>query len=580
MNQLRLTVVLMERELSFLIGGEAGDGIQRSGYIYAKTLLRSGYYVFGYFDYPSLIRGGHNFYLGRASTVKVYSHTEHVNVLAALNQATIEKHIWRLNRRSVIIYDPSKSKPPGNFEGVRVEVPFEEITLKVGGRKIMRNMAAVAAMSAITGLNIETLTGVITGVFGVEKSKLNVLIARESYKYTAEKYGRIFTLENPPPGRKIILTGNEAIAIGAVKAGLKFYSAYPMTPASPILHYLAARQHDYDIVVIQPESEISAVNMVLGASFAGVRAMTATSGGGFSLMCETVGLAAMTETPIVIVVAQRPGPSTGIATYTGQEDLRTVLHASQSEFPRVVVAPGDVDECYRRIQEAFNISEVFQLPVIVLIDKYLGESHMSTEPFTYEVKIDRGKIATGNKEYKRYRLVEDGVSPRAFPSTRNIIVRGQSSEHTEEGFATPNADVRTKMVDKRFSKLPYIERYIEELEPVKLYGSEDAEVLLIAWGSTKGPLLEAMKILEEERVKVRFMQICYLEPFPTATVLKVMEKHRILVDVEGNRTGQLAGLIREKTGVKIEKRILRYDGRPFSPRMLADNIKEVLRDGN
>lgn len=570
----------MEHELSFLIGGEAGDGIQRSGYIYAKTLLRSGYYVFGYFDYPSLIRGGHNFYLGRASTRKIYSHTEHVNILAALNQETIDRHIWRLSGESFIIYDPSKSKPPENFKGVRVEVPFEEITLEVGGRKIMRNMAAVAAMTAMTGLRIETLTDVITGVFGVEKSKLNIIIARESYNYTAKKYGRRFTLENPSPGRKIILTGNEAIAIGAVKAGLKFYSAYPMTPASPILHYLAEKQHDYDIVVIQPESEISAVNMVLGASFAGVRAMTATSGGGFSLMCETVGLAAMTETPIVIVVAQRPGPSTGIATYTGQEDLRTVLHASQSEFPRVVIAPGDVDECYQRIQEAFNISEVFQLPVIVLIDKYLGESHMSTEPFTREVKIDRGKIASGNKDYKRYRLVEDGVSPRAFPSTPNIIVRGHSSEHTEEGFATPNAVVRTKMVDKRFSKLPYIEKYIEELEPVKLYGHKDAEVLLIAWGSTKGPLLEAMKILDEEQVKVRFMQICYLEPFPTATVQEIMRNYKILVDIEGNRTGQLAGLIREKTGVEIKKRILRYDGRPFSPRMLAEKIKEVLEDGN
>ncbi len=568
----------MGHELSFLIGGEAGDGIQRSGYIFAKTLLRSGYYVFGYFDYPSLIRGGHNFYLGRASSRKIYSHKEHVDILAALNQATIDKHIWRLHGKGIIIYDPSKSKPPEDFDGSRVEVPFEEITLKAGGRKIMRNMAAVAAMTAIAGLRVETLTGVIAGVFGTEKSKLNILIARESYNYTIKKYNIRFTLEKPSSNKKIILTGNEAIAIGALKAGLKFYSAYPMTPASPILHYLAAKQHDYNIVVIQPESEISAVNMVLGASFAGVRAMTATSGGGFSLMCETVGLAAMTETPIVIVVAQRPGPSTGIATYTGQEDLRTVLHASQSEFPRVVVAPGDVDECYQRIQEAFNISEVFQLPVIVLIDKYLGESHMSTEPFKQEIKIERGKITAQNGNYKRYRLVNDGVSPRVLPSTPNVIVRGQSSEHTEEGFATPNATVRTKMVEKRFRKLPHIEKYIEKLEPVKTYGYEDAETLIIAWGSTKGPLLEAMKILEEDQVKVRFMQICYLEPFPSSIVRQMIEKHKIIVDVEGNKTGQLAGLIREKTGIEIGEKILRYDGRPFSPGMLAARIKEVLKD--
>jgi 2-oxoglutarate ferredoxin oxidoreductase subunit alpha len=336
------------------------------------------------------------------------------------------------------------------------------------------------------------------------------------------------------------------------------------------------------MVVMHTESEIAAINMVAGASFAGARAMTATSGGGFCLMTEGLGMTGMTETPAVIMIAQRPGPSTGLPTYSGQGDLRFVIHASQGEFPRVVIAPGDVEECFYKTMEAFNLADKFQIPAIIITDKYLVESHWETEPFDQNrIGIDRGLLLTGeeyskDEEYKRHRFTADGISPRAMPGMKGAIVRTNADEHNERGYTTEDPKLTTKMNDKRFKKLDALLRDLEDYETTKLYGSEKAEATIFGWGSTKGPIREAMKILNKDGAKVNYLQIVYLTPFPSSNIQKILKPATKTIVVENSKTSQLSSLIREHLLMNIDHQILKYDGRPFNPEDLSRRIKEVL----
>jgi 2-oxoglutarate ferredoxin oxidoreductase subunit alpha len=380
----------------------------------------------------------------------------------------------------------------------------------------------------------------------------------------------------------MLLNGNEAVSLGAIQAGCKFYAAYPMTPATGILHFMAPLDREYDMIVIQAESEIAAINMVAGASFAGVRAMTATSGGGFCLMSEGLGMTGMTETPAVIVLAQRPGPSTGLPTYSGQGDLRFAIHASQGEFPRVVIAPGDVEECLYKTMEAFNLAEKFQIPAILITDKYLVESHAAAELFDLKrIGIDRGLLLTENEylaenEYARHKFTEDGVSPRAMPGMKGAIVRTNADEHNESGYTTEDPELTTKMADKRFKKLDGLVKYLENYRTTKFYGPREADITILGWGSTKGPIREAMKILSNEDSKINYLQILYLNPFPVDDVQKVLKSAKKTAVVENNKTSQLTGLIREHLLMTIDHKILKYDGRPFNPVELSQRIKEIL----
>jgi 2-oxoglutarate ferredoxin oxidoreductase subunit alpha len=376
-----------------------------------------------------------------------------------------------------------------------------------------------------------------------------------------------------------MLTGNEAISAGAVRAGLKFYSAYPMTPASSILSYMAAAEKPFKLVVKHTEDEISAINMAIGASYAGARSMTGTSGGGFSLMVEGLGLAAMTETPLVVVEAQRPGPASGMATHSGQGDLEFIMHASPDEFPRVVIAPGDVNECFYHTIRAFNLAEKYQIPVLILTDKFLGESYWSTEEFdSQSVKIERGQLLKeadlGNETgYRRYRITENGVSPRSRPGLKNGIFIASSYEHDEHGMEREEEAVRVAMHDKRFRKLEHIARDIDQ---PAIAGNEDAEVTIVSWGSTKGPINEAMNILRKQGIKANYLQLIYISPFPAEAVKSILGKAKIIVDVENNKTGQLANIIREYTGMDVHHRILRYDGRAIWPEDLAAAIRQII----
>jgi len=415
---------LFDDTVSIIIGGEAGQGISRSGMLLGKALMRAGFHCFGEIDYPSLIRGGHNFYKVRASSREVHSPTPHTDLVVALNEETVSLHLDKVNMGGGVVVDEKYGLDPGETGRDDVTfytVPMTEIVKELEGPAIMRNTVALGAVAALIGLGTETLKEVVAETFeGRPKIiEMNVEALQRGWEYVVEwAHGFRCNVEPGERPDRIWLTGNEAVALGAIAAGCKFYSAYPMTPASPVLHYMFAHDEESGLVVVQTESEISAILMAVGAGYAGVRSMTSTSGGGFCLMTESMSMAAMTETPVVVMLGQRPGPSTGLATYSAQGDLLFAVYGAHGEFKRVVLAPGDVDQCFYMTAEAFNLAERFQIPVIVLTDKNVLESHKTTEPFDpSKVKIDRGNLLTewsGDEEYGRYRITEDGVSPASY----------------------------------------------------------------------------------------------------------------------------------------------------------------------
>jgi 2-oxoglutarate/2-oxoacid ferredoxin oxidoreductase subunit alpha len=581
-------------DLSFLIGGEAGAGIARSGFLFAKACMRGGLHVFGTNDYQSLIRGGHNFYVVRVSDQEVYSQVDYVNLLVALNAETVMRHKSELVSGGGVIYDEEdvvlNSEKLGVANLKLYPVPLRKIVvdqLKQPHNLIMRNTVALGAAIAVADYDFTLLAEILKETFKPEVAELNVNAAQIGYDYVIEKFENSFEFRLQKTAsagkRRIFLSGNEAVGLGTVKAGCKFYSSYPMTPTTGLLHFMTSNERNFNMIAMQPEGEIAAINMAAGAAFAGARAMTATSGGGFCLMTEGLGMVGMTETPVVIMVGQRPGPSTGLPTYSAQGDLRFVIHAGQGEFPRIVIAPGDVEECFYETMRAFNWAEKYQMPVILLTDKHLVESEVSVEPFdTDRVKVERGLLATGQyegaEEYRRYEVTETGVSPRALPSTKGAIVRANSDEHKEDGITSEDPVVTTMMMDKRMRKLATIKKEISErnVETTKFYGPEEAQATVISWGSTKGAVREAMKLLGDEDKSVNFLQIIYLQPFPKDRVAEVLGRAKKTIIVENNSTSQLANLIRDHMLRDVDHKILKYDGRPFNPIWLSERIKEVL----
>ena len=581
---------MITNKLSLLVGGEAGAGITRSGFLFAKTCLRGGLYVFGANDYQSLIRGGHNFYTVRADSEQVYSQADTIDLLIALNKETIHLHKHELASGAGIIYNGDQTTITDEELGIDniklYPVPMRKIVKELEGPSIMENTVALGAAIALLDCDPELLNSVLRDTFKPKTAELNIEAAKRGYNYAQKHYGNNFGYRLQKTGsagkHRIFLTGNEAIGLGALNAGCKLYAAYPMTPATSILHFLAPLDREYNMIVIQVENEIAAVNMVAGASYAGVRTMTATSGGGFCLMSEGLGMIAITETSPVIVLVQRPGPSTGLPTYTAQGDLRFAIHASQGEFTRVVIAPGDVEESFYTTLEAFNLAEKFQIPALIISDKYLAESNGTSEPFDQNrIGIDRGHLITedeyaGEEEYKRHKFTENGISPRAMPGTNGAIVRTNADEHNELGYTTEDPVLATKMADKRFKKLDALTKELENYETVKFYGPEEAEATILAWGSTKGPIREAMKILSKEDITVNYLQIVYLTPFPAGKIQRIIQSAKKTIVVENSKTSQLSSLIREHLLTTVDHKILKYDGRPFNPEALSRSIKEVL----
>lgn len=572
-------------DFTFKIAGEAGYGIMVSGLIFSKLALRSGFFVFDINEYPSLIRGGHNVYTVRVSEKKIYSQVFPVDFLVALNKNAIDFHQQELSKRATLILNTDRI----DLKTIKISpkiklfpLPLTKLVQQIGAPEVMMNTVALGATAFLLKADFEILVQILRDVFGAREKDvdLNVRAAKIGFDFAKNNFGNqplLFNLKRRKNNQKILLSGNDAICLGAIKAGCKFFAGYPMTPINSMISYFARKGRDLGIVYFQPEDEISGINSAIGAGFVGLRSMVATSGGGFSLMVEAYGLAGMTETPLVIVLGQRPGPSTGLPTWGGQGDLRFVLHAGQDDFPRIVLAPGDQEECFWLTIEAFNLADRYQTPVVILVDKHLCESHQSLDlPDQNKVRIDRGLIfspANQKGEYRRYQITNSGISPRQLVTREGIVFRANSDEHDQFGFSEEDPINRKKMVEKRMKKLATLEK---KLPNPKVYGQAKAKITLIGWGSTKGPVLEAQKILEKERIKTNFLHLNYLNPFPANFVLKFLRSAKKTLLIEQNPTAQAGGLIREKTGIEIKNQFLKYDGRPYFPEEIVKKVKEIV----
>jgi len=562
-------------DFSTLIGGIAGDGINEAGLTASRLLSRMGCSIYMYYDYPSLIRGGHNFSLIRACRSKVLTHTDAVDVLIALNQETVEKHQHRLKESSFVIYDADKVRPEG-LAGRGCGLAVSSILKQAGAPAIMKNSCILGGYCKAVGIGWPVLEETLRKHMQ-KKLELNLLVARNGFEQ-AEGFCQIEDLISSGPGSgpgsseaspppRPLLTGNQAIALGLIRAGLGAYVAYPMTPSSSVLDFMARYAEDFGLKVIHPESEIAVMLMALGFAYAGVKAAVGTSGGGFCLMTEGLSLAGMAELPVVLVMAQRAGPSTGLPTYTAQGDLHFVLHAGQGEFPRLVVAPGDADEAYIWAGRALNLAWRYQIPAIILSDKILSESLYSFDgDLAGEAKEESLVLWDGNGTYKRYLQTENGVSPMAFPPQKGQAIKTNSYMHDQQGITSEEPGITREMSEKRRIKGQSLAREMEEYETVKVYGQTSSKTALLCWGSNKGVCVEAA-----ERLGLRAVQVLALSPFPEKRLIDALQGVERLLAVECNSTGQLADIAR-CWGIKIDDRISKYDGRPFSREDLLHSL--------
>jgi len=541
----------------------------RTAELLGKAFNRLGLYSFVINDYPSLIRGGHNFCKVRASDRQVWGHLEAVELVAALNQDTISLHENELTKEGIVLFDSDKASYKGSHKAC--PIPLSSMVKEVEGIPIMRNSAMIGAIAHLYGIPLEPVNEILTWAYG-KRAEKNITLAKMGFDHAEQNFDSILKLEPVKRDPTPFISGVEAVSLGAVKAGMKVYIGYPMTPSTRILSFMGTHQDELGIAVIHPENEIGVANMALGVAYGGARCMVGTAGGGFALMQEAFSMAGQSEIPAVFVVGQRPAPAVGVPTYTAQADLRFVLHVGHGEFPRIVVAPGDPEEASVRGGEAMNLAWRYQVPVVVLMDKHLLESYMSIAIDERKVNVEPSSVAESwDGEYKRYKFTDSGVSPMVFPGTPGAVVKVSSYEHDEHGYAIETPEGVTNMLQKRLRKMEGIIEDLKKRETVKIHGDPKAENLVVAWGSTKGAVLDAMQLIDKP---LKFLQVMYLSPFPTWDVEDHLKQAKDIVCVEVNMTGQLRSLIREQTGHYIEKAILKNDGRPFDPVGLAGKLKE------
>lgn len=550
---------------NILIGGSAGQGMDTVSDFLEKAFKKKGVYIFSNKDYMSRVRGGHNFTQIRFGTEPLYSHKQDLDLILALDENTVLFHKDRLKKDGIIILDESI-----NVEDNRiVKLPLKKTANNLG---LPRAFTSVAAG---TILKYFSLHHEVESLFGKKLSEdiknKNIEAIKLGYTLIDSKY----SLEKTDLSNHLLINGNDAIALGAIAGGLNFYSAYPMTPATSIMTYLSKKQVEVGIVVDQAEDEISAINFAIGASYAGARAMTGTSGGGFSLMVEALGLAGITETPLVVVDSQRPGPATGLPTRTEQSDLSFLLTASHGEFPRIVLSVRNAEDAFYKTAKALNLADKYQTLVLILTDQYLADSNVIIPRYDLsKVTIDRyisnGDYLSTNEEYKRYKVTESGISPRLIPgNSKNQVVIVDSDEHTDEGHITESSAVRVAQMDKRFRKLSSIK---EDLEEPEYFGEEDIDILLLGWGSTYGALKDAVNILTNLNVKVGALSFGDIYPLPTENLNKYSKKAEKIINVEQNFTGQLGKLITQETGILMTDSILKYDGSQITGNEVANKI--------
>lgn len=554
---------------NILVGGAAGQGMDTLSYLLEKIIKKKGYHIFSNKDYMSRVRGGHNFIQTRFGLNPLYSHEPKLDIIIALDKNTVDIHTKRLVQSGIILCD----------EGIEVEdprvlhIPMKKIAKEIGNPKVV-NTVALGACIKLLGLSMDQVEKAFEERFNETIKNLNI----DAFKKGYEQVEKRFEVPEAGEDENIFINTNQAIALGALAGGLSYYSAYPMTPSTSVMSYLADKQEDAKIIVEQAEDEIAAINMAIGASYTGVRAMTGSSGGGFSLMVESLGLAAVQETPLVVIDIQRPSPATGLPTRTEQSDLSFVLTASHGEIPRMVIAVRNPEDAFYQTARALNLADKYQLLVIILGDQFIGDGTQTMPPFDFDkITIDR-HLSDGKEleeEYKRYKLTENGLSPRLIPGQvpGQVVISG-SEEHDEYGRITEDAELRVKMMQKRMKKMDLL---ADEIQEPEYFGVEDPDHLLLSWGSIHGPIKEAVELLKEDGISIGALVFGDIYPLPTKLLKKYSEKAKNIINVEQNYTGQLAKLITQETCIQCNKSVLKYDGRQMDYKYIYDQVKgEVL----
>jgi 2-oxoglutarate ferredoxin oxidoreductase subunit alpha len=576
-------------DLTVGIGGAAGQGIATPGDILARIFVRRGLHLKAYNAYQSIIRGGHIFLVLRTSDQPVLSHGDKIDILIPLNQDTMDRHLKLMRAGSSVLYNGDKIKPGSAADGVQL-CPFsvKELAPHMKG-DLVQNTIAVAALLRLVGVEFKMLEEILTVQFKRKGDAViaeNVGVARTAYEHAASHFKSLpFAL--PDTGKKLaFVEGNQALAMGGAAAGVRFYCAYPMSPSTGVLHWMARHARQLGIMVRQVEDEIGVINMAIGAGHAGCRVMCATSGGGFALMSEALGSAAMMEIPVVCIDVQRAGPATGVPTKTEQGDLWQVLGAGQGDYPRIIVAPTTIADCFETVPQLFNLVDKFQCPGIILTDLLLSEGRSSVDPaeLNFNVPIERGEVIGLNGDklpadgvYQRYKITESGVSPRALPGTPGYVHVVATDEHDEDGvlisdeFTNPHK--RQAIHEKRMRKM---EGVVPLLEPPKLFGPERAQVTLVGWGSTEGVIREAIEQLAEAGIAANNLQIKWLVPLHSEAIISVLSKSQTVIIVENNYSGQFARYLRSETSIVAHGHIRKYDGEPFMPHHIVDGVKAVL----
>ncbi len=555
---------------NILIGGAAGQGMDTLAAIFEKLMKRKGFHIFTVRDYMSRIRGGHNFIQVRFGTEKLYTHCDELDGIIALNEETLVIHSGRLKENGFSISDEESVYADEHL----LKLPLKKTAKELGNIRVSGSVA-LGAVLGILGIDPGGIEEIFSDFFNEDAAALNLAAINSGLRLVDKRTDTV----SQNPDESLLINGNEAVALGALAAGCKFYSAYPMTPSTSIMNYLAGKMLDAEIVVEQAEDEIAAINMAVGASFAGARAMTGTSGGGFSLKVEALGLSGMMELPLVVANVQRPGPVTGLPTRTEQSDLKFIISASQGEFPRLVIALRNPEDAFIQTIRAFNLADKYQLPVILLSDQFLADTTVTTKPFDFDKVEKMLELHIDNppqnpQEYRRYELTDTGISPRLVPGRHEgIVFTADSDEHDEYGHITESAEVRVRQVDKRLRKLEFLK---EELQEPEFIGDGDCDVLLLAWGSTWGPVKDAVRLLNQDGGK-KYGALVFgdIWPLPVKLLKEKAQKASKLINVEQNATGQLASVISEVTGLFCDASVLKYDGRAMDSNYIYTRVREV-----
>jgi len=601
-------------DLTWMVGGPQGSGgVNTAAEAFAKALSRAGYRLHMNIEYHSNIEGEHSYYTVRISNQDKRNLSEKIHVLVALDEETIlgnthnewpshHGHLAQMAPGGVVVYDGAlKLDQSGLRQDIRyIPVPWDRLLremLAEMGRssdfntlKPMTNTIAGGASAAALGMDLRLYQEGLRSVFTGRRAQLaepNVRAADVGYRFMQEALGdhQIFRLipVEPPAVAPMLLRGIHAAALAKLRAGLAFQTYYPISPATDENVYLETYARAQGLVVVQVEDEISAINMAVGAAHTGARSSTSTSGPGFSLMIEGIGFAAITEAPgPVVFIWQRGGPSTGLPTRSEQADLNIALHPGHGEFPHIVVAPGDIHEIAEDSFESFNWADRYQLPVVVLVDKKIGSGYVTVDDLGLDKlpPVDRGARYKPDGDYLRYRFTDSGISPRSVPGQEGAIFWTTTDEHDERGHITESTANRIRMMEKRMGKLSLAAREIPSSRKIALYGPADADITVVGWGSTKGPILDALEVLAaEDGVRANFLQVRLLRPFPIEEVSRILGRASRTLLVEENYSGQLGDLIREQTGIEVNQRLVKFDGRSFSEEELVDALRTALREG-